>query len=203
MSTPGRPRPSITHARPVLFSRRTKWKQSKRGRILPPCPQKGKNPAPVPPFLHRAPTWLSGGALRPHLPLCPWGASPPLRAHRPPLDGNPLGDPYNPWGPHSTGGTWEGKERPGDAGEACDSPAESAPGTLNRPWSLHEPAWAPELGQVGAHPRSPSTALPTPLSPRPLTGPQRVPETHLGVLGLLWVPWGLGPRHSRWHPCFP
>lgn len=65
----------------------------------------------------RAPTWFSWGALGPHLSLRPRGASSSLRTHWPPLDGNLLRDSCNPRGPHSTWGTWRGKERPVDTRE--------------------------------------------------------------------------------------
>lgn len=79
-------------------------KQSRQG---PPSPR------PAPPGW--APTWFSGGALWPHLPLSPWGASPALWTHWAPLDRNPLGDSCDAWSPHSTGSTWKGEERPGEA----------------------------------------------------------------------------------------
>lgn len=63
----------------------------------------------------RAPTWFSRGALRPHLPLSPWGASPALWTHWAPLDRDPLGDSCDAWSPHGTRGTWKGGERSGEA----------------------------------------------------------------------------------------
>lgn len=53
-------------------------------------------------------TWFSGGALGPHLPWCPRGASPPLGTHCSWWDGNLLGDSCNPGGSHNPGGTWKG-----------------------------------------------------------------------------------------------
>ena len=68
------------------------------------CPGQGRaeTEQAKPPSLRPAPpgwalTWFSGGALRPHLPLSPWGASPALWTHWAPLDRNPLGDSCDAW----------------------------------------------------------------------------------------------------------